>query len=330
MDRGAATIGDHPHHRKMPTRRPGTARDPRGSALATAVKLLAAFATGVFAYLAAGYLTGHAALFGTDRPRTAVDHNRQQQWLSQAGLDLSPRQFWAGSVFVGMLGFGFTWAIAGAWVVATVPALVVALLPRAYFSRQRSRRLAETVQAWPDGLRDLTASIQAGRSLPQAVEEMSANGPPALKEAFVRFPTLNQMFGTRAALESIKDELADPTSDRVIEILAMAHERGGSSVTSILSDLAEAVTQDLRTIEEIRTAELEQKINARAVFALPWLVLLLITARGGPFREFYQGPGGVATVIVGGILSLIGLLVVARLGRDPAEPRVLVGSRGPG
>jgi tight adherence protein B len=289
------------------------------------MRLMAALATGAFAYLAAGYLTGHAPLFVRRRTPAAVEDHGQQQWLNQAGLALSPRQFWAGSMFVGLLGFGFTWAMAGAWVVAAVPALVIALLPRAYFSRQRSRRLAETVQAWPDGLRDLTASIQAGRSLPQAVEEMSATGPPALREAFARFPTLNQMFGTRAALESIKDDLADPTSDRVIEILAMAHERGGSTVTSILTDLAEAVTQDLRTIEEIRTAELEQKINARAVFALPWLVLLLITARGGPFREFYQSSAGVATVMLGGILSLAGLLIVTRLGRDPGEPRVLEG-----
>ena len=294
------------------------------------MRLLAAFATGVFAYLAAGHLTGHAPRFGRSTTPGTMDDGGQQQWLNQAGLDLSPRQFWAGSIFIGLLGFGFTWAIAGAWVVAAVPAIVIALLPRAYFSRQRSRRLAETVQAWPDGLRDLTASIQAGRSLPQAVEEMPVTGPPALREAFARFSTLNQMFGTRAALESIKDDLADPTSDRVIEILTMAHERGGSTVTSILIDLAEAITQDLRTIEEIRTAELEQKINARAVFALPWLVLVLITARGGPFREFYQSPAGVATVILGGILSLIGLLIVTRLGREPAEPRVLGGRGGPG
>ena len=102
----------------------------------------------------------------------------------------------------------------------------------------------------------------------------------------------------------------------------MAYERGGASVTGILADLAVSVTADLRTVEEIRTAELEQKINARAVFALPWLVLLLITIRDGPFRDFYRSSAGVLTVIVGAILSLIGLLIVSRLSRDPAEPRV--------
>ena len=285
------------------------------------MRLLAALATGFFVYLAAGIVTGNAPSFRRSRPPRSADGG-QELWLSQAGVDLTPRQFWAGSLFVGLLGFGLAWAASGAWVVAAVPSLTMGFLPRAYFSRQRSRRLSETVQAWPDGLRDLTASIQAGRSLPQAIEAMAATGPPALRRAFDRFATLNQMFGTRAALETIKEDLADPTSDRVIEVLSLAYERGGSSVTGILADLADAVTEDLRTLEEIRTAELEQKINARAVFALPWFVLLMITIRGGPFREFYQSPAGILTVVVGGVLSLAGLLVVARLSRDPAETRV--------
>lgn len=288
------------------------------------MRLLAALATGFFTYLVMGFATGHAPSFRRSRaPRTSA--GAQELWLSQAGVDLTPRQFWAGSLFVGLLGFGLAWALSGAWVVAAVPALTVAALPRTYFSRQRSRRLAETVQAWPDGLRDLTASIQAGSSLPQAIESMAATGPPALRRAFDRFSTLNQMFGTKAALEMIKEDLADPTSDRIVEMLTLAYERGGSSVTGILSDLADAVTEDLRTLEEIQTAELEQRINARAVFALPWFVLLLITIRGGPFREFYQSPAGILTVVLGAVLSLAGLLIVARLGRAPAEPRVFAG-----
>ncbi len=294
------------------------------------MRLLAALATGLFAYLAAGYLTGNAPAFRRSSSRPASG-GQQQLWLNQAGVDLTPRQFWAGALFVGLLGFGFAWALSGAWAVAAVPAVTVALLPRAYFSRQRSKRLAETIEAWPDGIRDLQASIQAGKSLPQAIEAMTASGPPALRQAFQRFPTLNQMFGTRTALEAIKEDLADPTSDRVIEVLALAYERGGASVTGILADLADAVTEDLRTVEEIRTAELEQTINARAVFALPWLVLLMLTIRGGPFRDFYQSSAGVVTVILGAVLSLVGLFIVSRLGRDPAEPRVFAtpGERAP-
>jgi Flp pilus assembly protein TadB len=79
----------------------------------------------------------------------------------------------------------------------------------------------------------------------------------------------------------------------------------------------------VKTGEQIATDALEQKINARAVFVLPWLVLLLLTARPGHFRDFYQSSGGLLVVAVAGVASLLGVLVLGRLARDPVEERVL-------
>ena len=128
----------------------------------------------------------------------------------------------------------------------------------------------------------------------------------------------------------IKSDLADPTSDRVIEVLILAYERGGTVVPEILSDLADATTKDIWTLEEIRTDALEQKINSRIVFILPWLVLVAMTARAGPFREFYASPMGVLVAVIGGVMSLVGVVIASRLGAQPAEPRVFVSARGVG
>jgi tight adherence protein B len=291
------------------------------------MNLLAAAVTGVFVYLAAGFLTGNPSTFTRLRGRRKED-GRAKLWLTQAGVDLTHLQFWAGSAVVGLAAFAAAWALSGAWAVALVPGISTGLLPRAYFSRQRTRRLGEAIEAWPDGLRDLVASISAGRALPGAIAAMAKNGPDPLKRAFERFPTLSQIYGVPAALKLIREEMGDPTSDRVIEVLLMAYERGGPTVTRILTDLSEAVVQDLRTIEEIRTAELEQIINARVVFALPWLVLLLMTIRGDQFRDFYQSALDVVTVAIGAALSLLGIWIVSRLSREPGEPRVL-GAGGP-
>jgi tight adherence protein B len=134
------------------------------------------------------------------------------------------------------------------------------------------------------------------------------------------------VFGVRAALEIVRDELADPTTDRVVEVLILANERGGALVPDILQDLAEATTQDIRTLEEIRTNSLEQRLNARIVFAVPWLVLVVLTARPSSYRDFYQTPAGLIVVAVAAILSGVGSWWVARLGREPDEQRVFGGS----
>jgi len=147
-----------------------------------------------------------------------------------------------------------------------------------------------------------------------------------LREAFQGFDVYSRSLGVVPALEMVKDDLADPTADRVIEVLILAYERGGSVVPEILEDLAEATTRDLWTLEQVRSEALEQKINSRVVFVLPWIVLVAMTARSGAFRDFYSSPAGLLVVAIGGVMSLVGVFVASRLGAQQTEPRVFGGT----
>jgi tight adherence protein B len=247
-------------------------------------------------------------------------------WLIQAGLDLTPARFRLGSFGVGLIGFLFAFAITGSVWIAVPPSVALMFGPRWFYARRRVKRLSEVLEAWPDGLRHLVASVRSGMSLPVALDELARTGPDGLREAFARYPTLARVFGVQPALEIVRDELADPTTDRVIEVLILATERGGALVPDILHDLAEATNQDIRTLEEIRTNSLEQRLNARIVFAVPWLVLVLLTARPSAYREFYQSPAGFIVVAGAAILSALGAWWVARLGREPDEQRVFGGA----
>ena len=254
---------------------------------------------------------------GNERPRRRV----------VPGLDVTPSQFWLAVLGAGALTFALIYGVTGLVVVSAVPAIVVASLPRAYFARKHSLRQAAVQEAWPDGVRDILSSIRSGASLPRAVENMALFGPTPLREAFQGFGVYARSLGVVPALEMVKEDLADPASDRILEVLVLAHERGGSAVPEILSDLAEAATRDVWTTEQVRTEVLEQKINSRVVFVLPWIVLVAITARPGPFREFYATGFGIAVVAIGGVLSLLGILIASKLGSHPDEPRVFGGAK---
>jgi tight adherence protein B len=249
-------------------------------------------------------------------------------WLRDSGLGVTPAQFWLTSLGVGVVTFLVVFALTSLPIIAAMPAVVVATLPRAFFARKRAQRLDEVQRAWPDGIRDLLATVRSGSSLPTAIETLAGFGPAPLRKAFQGFPVYSRSLGVIPAMEMIKSELADPTSDRVLEVLILAHERGGAVVPQILSDLAEATTRDLWTLEEIRTDALEQKINSRVVFVLPWFVLVAMTSRSGAFREFYSSPAGVLVAVIGAVMSLVGVVIASRLGSQPTEPRVFVGARG--
>lgn len=291
------------------------------------MRLLVALMSGLAAALAVGAVAGVLpAPRGPRRP----DVDRRAVWLAQAGADLTPTQFRLASAALGLVAFVVVVVLTATPVVAVAPGVGAALLPAALLGRTRARRLRAVEEAWPDGVRDLLASIRAGRSLHHAVLDLAANGPAPLRDAFARYPVLAQMSGVVPALEVVREQLADPTSDRVIEVLVLAHDKGGALLTAILHDLAEATASDLRVGEQIATDQLEQRINARAVFVLPWVVLVVLTLRPGAYRDFYAGPGGLVVVLVGALLSAIGMWVIARLGRAEEEPRVLGAAAGAG
>ncbi len=218
------------------------------------MRVLAACLIGLSCTLVAGALMGSLPNLQLPSLVFAPRRARNRLWLQQAGAGLTPTRFWAGSAAAGLLALLVLVALTGSLFVALVPSVAVALFPRGYFARRRRLRMREVQAAWPDGLRDVVASISAGRSLTQAVNALAATGPPALREAFARFPELARVLGTGPALELVKEELADPTSDRVLEVLFLAHERGGPIVRSILEDLVDATTRLLGRLGRDATA----------------------------------------------------------------------------
>jgi tight adherence protein B len=291
------------------------------------MRLLAALAVGTFCALLAAALAGVLPERKVRQPRVRRRDANARVWLQQAGVGVTPQQFAFASIGAGLIALLVLTSLTGSVFVALVPAVTVALLPRAYFGHRRATRMRAVLAAWPDGLRDLLASISAGRSLTQAVNALATGGPPTLRDAFARFPEMSRVLGTGPALEVVKEELADPTSDRVLEVLILAHERGGGIVRQILEDLVDATTKDLKLLDELETEGLEMRINARAVVVLPWLVLVALTARPGAFREFYRSGAGATTLLLAAGLSTIGVVVLGRLGRQPAEARVFPSGR---
>ncbi len=292
------------------------------------MRLLAATAWGLTAALLAGAIVGVPLSLRRWRPPSRAKRQSLDDRLRQAGASVSVSQLVLGSLAVGGATLALLGALTGSLFVGLVPAVAVASLPATYFGRRRVRTLGAVQAAWPDALRDVLASVAAGRSLQQAIRSVAEHGPEPLREPFRRVSDHARMAGLGAALELAKHDLADPVSDRVLEVIALADETGGATVRVVLDDLVASITKDLEVAEQVETDGLEMRLNARAVVALPWLVLVALTAGRGPFRDFYRSGAGVMTIGIGLLASGAGFLIVSRLGRAPVEPRVLAPAGG--
>ena len=291
------------------------------------MNLLAPLLTAFAVYYGIGLLTGYAPRVRFRfRKVSKPDLSRRQLWLIQAGSDLTTWQFMAGSGAVGFVAFVLAAMLTGAWWLGAMPAVAAAAIPQVFYARRRSERLRRFREAWPDALRDVLAAITAGSTLVLALYDLAEDGPLPLRSAFVRFRSVSRMMGVVPGLELVKEELGDPTSDRVIEVLVLAYQHGGGLITEVLRDLVGEITEDLRLEADIRSDGTEQRIESRVVLIIPWFLLLFLTATSDQYQVYYRSADGLIVVGIAVGWSLIGLVIMKRLGRTMAERRVLVRS----
>ncbi|MGB2757709.1 MAG: hypothetical protein WBD02_08610 [Acidimicrobiia bacterium] len=286
------------------------------------MKFLAAVAVACAVALIVGIVTGTPIALRPGATRGPRREGKRSQLLAQSGLHISQRQMMISSAALFTVTFLLTAAMTGVPPIALAPAVVAARIPWANIERARRRRIDSLRRSWPDALRDLLATVIAGGSLHQGLIRMAADGPEPVREVFASFEGLSRMVGVGPALEVIRDDLADPISDRILEILSVAHERGGTIVVEIISDLIRSSTMELKLADEIDSAGLESRINARAVLGLPWLVLVFLCIGNKDFRAFYASSAGLLVVAVGAVLSAGGAWLLRKLGAPQAEHRV--------
>lgn len=287
------------------------------------MRLFAALAGGVFSYLAVGSLFGITPRLlrrsSSDRRSSAL----VQDWLNQAGVAVTPLQFAATSLAGGLVVGTLVGTSTGATAIGLVAGLVTLSLPRALFARRVRAATRDRLASWPDALRDVVAHLRASLSIHSSLCELGRSGPEPLRPAFQRYERLAAALDHKSALEVVREELADPLSDRIIEILLVAYEQGTTVVVEILENLAESTTSDLRLIEEIETAQLETKLEARGAALLPLAVLGLLCSSTPGYRAFYSTAGGWLVIGFGCGMSLLGLVAIERLGKLPTEVRIL-------
>lgn len=243
--------------------------------------------------------------------------------LRQAGVSLSPSRYRAtvaGSAVTAVVVVG---AVTSNPAIGVLAAGAVAAAPRAFYRRRREQRLAARSAAWPEAIRDVLTHLAVDQTLHRALVELGRSGPEPLRPVWKTYALNATVIDVPAALAQVRADLADPISDHVCEALEAAHDRGTRVVIGVLRALAEHVTLDLQTREQIITAQTETRAQAVMAVALPFAVLGYLAAVADEFGDFYGRPIGWVVIAIGAGMATIGWQVITALGRIPADPRVL-------
>ena len=196
-------------------------------------------------------------------------------------------------------------------------------LPVAVVSGRARRRQRELAEVWPEALDNLTSAVRAGMSLPDALAGLAVRGPAPLREPFDQFALDYQVSGRFGeSLDRLKDRLADPVGDRVVEGLRVAREVGGGELGRLLRNLSTYLREDARTRSEMEARQAWTVNGARLAVASPWLVLLLMSFQSEVIHR-YASPVGVVVLGLGAVLCVVAYRLMMRIGRLPTERRIL-------
>lgn len=196
-------------------------------------------------------------------------------------------------------------------------------LPVAVVRWRARRRTAILRQVWPDVVDHLRSAIRAGLSLPEGLIQLGEGGPEELRPVFRDFGADYRAGGQfDVALSKLKDRMADPVADRIVEALRLTRDVGGSDLGRLLGTLAEFLRESARTRSELEARQSWTVNAARLAVAAPWLVLVLLASRPEAVQA-YNTPAGAAVLLGGLLVSLFCYSVMLRIGALPEDERVL-------
>ncbi len=272
-----------------------------------------------------GLLLIWSAFFLPRRPRErAKPAGRLRQLLDRAGLgQVSAAGFLILCVVVACGTALVIQVVSQTAPVAVAFGLMGAYLPVAVVAGRARRRQREFAEVWPEAVDNLASGVRAGLSLPDALAGLGARGPEPLRDAFDQFALDYQVSGRFSeSLDRLKDRLADPTGDRVIEGLRIAREVGGGELGRLLRNLSGYLRDDARTRSEMEARQAWTVNGARLAVAAPWLVLLFMSFQSEVIQR-YSSPAGVLVLAVGAAACLVAYRLMMRIGRLPTDRRIL-------
>jgi Flp pilus assembly protein TadB len=220
---------------------------------------------------------------------------------------------------------GFVIAALSGWLVMIIALPVAAWVLPVVLTPPKDRDviLLEALDRW---VRNLSASLPTGRSIPDAIRLSGRTAPEAIAEPLGGLITrLNNRWDSRDALMRFADDLDNPDADTVIAALILAANRGANGAASTLAELADSIQAKLKGRREIETERAKPYVVVRQVTVITVLTLVGAFLFARAFFEPYGTPVG--QLILASLIALYlgSLLLMRRRAQPPRRQRILVG-----
>ena len=205
--------------------------------------------------------------------------------------------------------------ISGGTLIATALGLVLGLtLPWGFLLVRQGRRERAFLAQLPDTLQMLAGSLQAGYSLPQALDTVVREGQPPMSVEFNRALVESRLgMPVEDALEGIGRRLASQDFSWVVMAVRIQRDVGGN-LAELLVTVADTLRERERLRRQVNVLSAEGRLSGWILGGLP-VVFFVYLAVANPtyLGPMWSTPLGIGMMILAVVLLSVGAFWLTRV-----------------
>ena len=248
------------------------------------------------------------------RLRSASYSKELQLKLIRAGVDMQASRFLTIQVIAATTTFLVVWFMADTVpdlkgilsMVVAIPSIGIAwYVPLITLSFLQGNRLGKLEKQLPTTIDSMAGALQAGSSLPQAMEMSSREVPApiglelgiAVREMAVGVPM-------QEAFANMLNRAPSLDLDMLVSAITIQHRIGGN-LSQILRTISHTIRERLRIKGEIAVLTAQQRMSGYVVSALPLLVIgVLFFIAPTYIMKLFQ-PGIARLMLIAGVIGML-------------------------
>lgn len=245
-----------------------------------------------------------------------------EMMLVQADITMTMQRFLGYQAMSAAIAWvaGFLFAIrTGMEGIFVVIVLVFAIgvgvrIPRWVVRFKRARRLSKFEQRFPNAIDTIANALEAGMSLPQALESIAREMPPPTGTEFTRVVReLNMGRPLVEALHGLLERVPSVDVDIFVTAIDIQYKIGGN-LSNILRTISHTVRERLRIRSEVNVLTAQQRASSWIVTGAPIAIAVVISIVNPEYMGRLFEPG-IGRVLLGyAVISVsVGFYVLQRI-----------------
>lgn len=235
--------------------------------------------------------------------------------LMQAGLSLTPRQFYIGGAAAGFV-VAMVVLLAGMPLLIALGVFVVVAfgMPRWVVSFMRNRRMKAFLNEFPNALDVMVRSIRSGLPLNDSLRMIAAEGQEPVKSEFRRVVEAQQMgMSAPDACARLHQGVPLPEAGFFAIVIAIQAQAGGN-LSEALGNLSRVLRDRRKMKAKVQALSMEAKASAVIIGALPFIVALLVYMTSPDYMTvLFTDQRGQFILGVSAVWMTIGIIVMRNM-----------------